>query len=451
MDDKWMKIVVDELEAEKRRRFAKVQEDLELEKRRRFAQVQEEIESTKRSIFESYFKDGNPSTSERKMKLELRNGIAGKMFTGEEIRGEGDVPIEVALVDVETGAVVDDEPEASAQVEFLLLNASGGDVEGKQPILAGNVSLNLHRGLAVVNNIKIRHHASIIKPPQFKLCARLVGAASLRVKEAKTEAFALKIFRAKFSVWKGGKIHKRLQDNKIYTVEDFLIQLLINPQRLMAIVKQPNKWKGIVNNAEACLSSERMYCYVDPRHNTGVVFNILGHVLGRCSGSYYSETSMLSEKEKADAEKLLASAYQNWGKVKAFDDQNSLQQYIDYIGASKTVGESSSTMRLDISFHGANSTSMNLFGDQTEAVPFTTGSDGSLFEDVDEYIYNTFCHGRQHNDGLMNEPNADEGSDAASQAVVGGRKRWKILFCVLTFRKRVALDVSPNPKKQRVG
>lgn len=148
------------------------------------------------------------------MKLEFRNGIARMILTGEEIKGEGDVPIEVALVDDVTGDVVVDEPEASSKVEFCLLKAKSDaseaddwtaeefnasivpQVVGKMPILAGNAFLQLHRGVAVAKNIWIRHHASEIKPPEFKLGARVVGA-SARIKEAKTEAFTLKNFRSK--------------------------------------------------------------------------------------------------------------------------------------------------------------------------------------------------------------------------------------------------------------
>lgn len=139
------------------------------------------------------------------MKLEFRNGIAPTILTGEEIKGEGGVPIEVVLVDDLAGDVVDAGAEASADIEIVLLKGkSEGDefkvnivpeMEGKKPILAGNVALQLQRGIGVVQNIKFRHHASKIKPSKFKLGARVVG--DCRIREAKTEPFTLKDFRAK--------------------------------------------------------------------------------------------------------------------------------------------------------------------------------------------------------------------------------------------------------------
>ena len=139
------------------------------------------------------------------MTLQLRHGIAPTILTGEEIKGEGGVPIEVALVDDVTGDVVVDEPEASAKVEFYLINVSGAEEsivpqeEGKLPILEGNVPLQLHRGVAKVNNLKIRNWATMIKPQVFKLGARAVGAYRHRIKEAMTEAFALKDYRTKYN------------------------------------------------------------------------------------------------------------------------------------------------------------------------------------------------------------------------------------------------------------
>ncbi|KAG6412224.1 hypothetical protein SASPL_124896 [Salvia splendens] len=334
------------------------------------------------------------------MKVEFRNRIVRMILTGEEIKGEGEVPIEVALVDDVTGDVVVDEPEATAKVEFYLLNVCGAEElivpqgEGKLPILAGNVPLQLHRGVAKINNLKIRNYATKIKPPVFKLGARVVGA-SVRVKEAKTEAFTLKDFRIKYFkkhknpslsdevsrlvfIRRGGKINGRLQDNNIHTVEDFLIRLLIDPQSLKSIVKtQAKKWKAIVNNAQACL---------------------------------------------VDAEKLLASAYQNWNEVKAFDDQNSLQQHLDE--RTEMVGEDVGSMDDEI----------DVVYDAAMQSPHDWPWSPSLFE------------------GLRSESNGDE-----PRMVVGSGnspRMWRKVVCVskwLSLRRRVALlHLTPTPKKQRI-
>ncbi|KAL0440849.1 UNVERIFIED_CONTAM: hypothetical protein Sradi_0023800 [Sesamum radiatum] len=276
------------------------------------------------------------------MKLEFRNRISEVILTGEEIKGEGDTSIEVVIVDESTGNVVDVGPEASANVGIVLLkgepDALAGDdwtvqeynqnivqeIEGKQPLLAGNVLLKLQRGVGFLENIKLRHHASKIRPPVFRLCARVDTFDGDHIKEAKTESFTVKDFRNKYykkhetpslsdevsrlvNIRKGGKINKRLQDKKIYTVEDFLIRLLIDPEGLRTIVNLgPKKWELTVSNARASLSDKRMYCYVNSEQKMGIVFNVLG---------------------QASVQELLASAYSHWENVKCFDDENSLRQY----------------------------------------------------------------------------------------------------------------------------
>ncbi|KAH6756981.1 hypothetical protein C2S53_009215 [Perilla frutescens var. hirtella] len=458
----------------------KILEEFDSEKTRIWAKAEEETESAKRRMFtkiKSCFK------ARTNMKLEFRNGIAQAILTGEEIKGEGGIPIEVALVDDSTGDVVDAEPEASAKVEIVLLkgktDASEEDdwtanivpqVEGKQPILAGKVALQLQKGIGVVQNITFRHHASKIRPSEFQLGARVVGAS--HIKEAKTEPFILKDFRAKYYrktenpslsdevsrlvyIRRGGEIDRRLQVKKIFTVEDFLIQLLINPQGLKSIVKSKGKkWEAIVNNARACLSGERVYFYMDRKQKTGAIFNILGH---------------------ADAETLLACAYENWGEVKPFDDQNSLQQHLECLGtntgASEMVGESSSRRSEYFSFDSA----INLFGetefgfgssfssvtdDVDDVVLYDAGMQlnhawpcsPSLFEGVDECIQQTYGLSRTQLDGLMEESNADVVNNHNHNRS-NAPNRWRKLLCVskwFSVRKRVSIDVTSNRKKQKL-
>ncbi|KAK4437168.1 Calmodulin-binding protein 60 D [Sesamum alatum] len=492
---------------------------------------EEEFESTKRRIWtriKRIVKDGN-QTSQRTMKLELRNRISGIILTGEEIKGEGDTCIEVVIVDESTGNVVDVGPEASANVGIVLLkgepDASEGDdwpiqefnenivqeMEGKKPLLAGNVLLQLQRGIGFLENIKLRHHASKIRPPVFRLGARVVDTFDgARVKEAKTESFTVKDFRNKYykkhetpslsdevsrlvNIRKGGKIEKRLQDNKIYTVEDFLIRLLIDPGGLKSVVNLgPKKWELTVNNARASISDGRMYCYINSEQKMGIVFNVLGQVLGLYSESQYVPTNMnmLSENQQAIAQELLASAYVHWGNVKPFDDENSLQQYFtasmdpphhpnpNYRGGgrenteiSEMIGESSS--RSCFSYQSISSAMNSITGtggadfgsfstNDVEIIhdvplqrsPDWTFNPETMFPDFDEFLHqkDNFHY------GPINEPNADE--QIAETAVAFAEthisnppNRWRKLFCVsrwFSIRKRVSMAGIHNRKKRKV-
>ncbi|KAL2243991.1 UNVERIFIED_CONTAM: Calmodulin-binding protein 60 C, partial [Sesamum indicum] len=464
---------------------------------------EEEFESTKRRILtriNRIVKDGN-QTSERNMKLEFRNRISEVILTGEEIKGEGDTSIEVVIVDESSGHVVDVGPEASANVGIVLLkgepDALAGDawtvqeynenivqeIEGKQPLLAGKVLLKLQKGIGFLENIKLRHHASKIRPPVFRLGARVVDTFDeSRIKEAKTVSFTVKDFRNKYykkhetpslsdevsrlvNIRKGGKINKRLQDNKIYTVEDFLIRLLIDPEELRSIVNLgPKKWELTVNNARASLSDKRMYCYVNSEQKMGIVFNVLG---------------------QASVQELLASAYAHWGNVKPFDDENSLRQYFtgfttsmdppdhlnpNYRGGgrenpetSEMIGESSS--RSCFSYQSISS-AMNYiteteggdFGsfstNDVEIIhdiplqrsPDWTFNPDTMFQDFDEFLHQKDSFDWQVN-CPVNEPNAEEQIAETAVAfadtyISNPPNRWRKLFCVsrwFSIRKRVSM------------
>ncbi|KAG8378998.1 hypothetical protein BUALT_Bualt07G0042600 [Buddleja alternifolia] len=367
MEKELEKIVTEELGSTKRR-LLEVEEELDSTKRR--LTVEEELESTKRRLLTRIMrtiKDGHQTSSARRsMKLVLENGICQTILTGEEIKGEDDASIKVALVDDSTGNIVNDERESSMNVELVLVkgefDASEGDdwtieafeenivpeMGGKKPLLAGKVRVKLQRGVGVLDNIKLRHHTSKIRPSKFRLGARVVDTFDrARVKEAMTEFFTVKDFRNKYYrkhktpslfdkvcrliyIRKGGPIDKRLKLYQIFTVEDFLIRLLIDTEGLKSIVNLgAKKWEATVNNARACTHHKRMYCHKNDQHKTGVVFNILGHVLGLYSENQYLTATMLSDNHKADAQELLESAYKHWeNTVLYFDDEDSLHQHL---------------------------------------------------------------------------------------------------------------------------
>ncbi|PIN25952.1 hypothetical protein CDL12_01288 [Handroanthus impetiginosus] len=281
--------------------------------------VEEELESAKKRIFikiKGLFKDGNQNSSTINMKLQFKNGISQVILTGEEIKGQGKNPLELVLVDESTGNIVDVGLVSSATVEILLLkgesNASEGDnwsveqfneiivreTEQKKPLLAGKQRIKLQNGIGFLENINFRHHATKMRPSVFKLGARVVNTFDrVRVKEAKTESFIVKDFRNKYytkhetpslsdevfrlkNIRKGGRIEKRLQDHKICTVENFLIQRLIDPEGLKTILNLgEKKWKLTVANALACPTDKRMSYYTNEQKTMGFVFDLAGQIL----------------------------------------------------------------------------------------------------------------------------------------------------------------------------
>ncbi|KAG8378994.1 hypothetical protein BUALT_Bualt07G0042200 [Buddleja alternifolia] len=246
----------------------------------------------------SLIKNGNQTSSARRsMKLVFRNGISRTILTGEEIKGENNASIEVALID-SMGNVVNVEPESSKIVEIVLVKGEfdapeGEDwtveefdenivpeMEGKKSLLAGNVRVTLLQGVGILDSIKLRHHTCKKESRMFRLGARVVDTFDrARVKEAMTEFFTVKDFRNKY-----------FRKHETPSLSDKIVNL------------GAKKWESTLNNARACPDHKRMYCYIESLQKTGVVFNVI-------------------------AQELLESAYKHWKDTVYFDDEDSLQQH----------------------------------------------------------------------------------------------------------------------------
>lgn len=136
------------------------------------------------------------------------------MFTGARIEGEECSAIHVALIDILTGEIVNSGAEASAKVEIIVLEGDfDGDEgenwthdefmnnivrerEGKKPLLAGDVFLNLSEGIGIVGEISFTDNSSWTRSRRFRLGARVVDKFDgINVREAKTESFIVRDHR----------------------------------------------------------------------------------------------------------------------------------------------------------------------------------------------------------------------------------------------------------------
>ncbi|KAA8542635.1 hypothetical protein F0562_023866 [Nyssa sinensis] len=164
-----------------------------------------------------------------------------------------------------------------------------------------------------------------------------------RVREAKTECFYVKDRRSEYykkcdspslsdEVWrlknicKNGAFHKRLMGKKIETVKDFLTQFFINPgglQEILGTSMSTGKWAVTVDHAQRCKLDNKKYKYCPPisQQNTEVVFDVVGRVMGLLSQQcHFVSIDQLSEKEKADARKLVLSPYEHRDRVVPIDE-----------------------------------------------------------------------------------------------------------------------------------
>lgn len=84
-------------------------------------------------------------------------------------------------------------------------------------------------------------------------------------------------------------------------------------------------WEVTVEHARSCVLDKRLYMYhPKSQEKTGVVFNVVGQVMGLLSDHQYVPIDRLSETEKADAHSLVVLAFKQWEEVVALDDDTSL-------------------------------------------------------------------------------------------------------------------------------
>ncbi|XP_065635101.1 uncharacterized protein LOC112006826 isoform X3 [Quercus suber] len=131
------------------------------------------------------------------------------------------------------------------------------------------------------------------------------------------------------NIGKDGALHKRLSCESIITVKDFLTLLFIDPARLQNILgtgMSAKMWEVTVEHAQTCVLEKRMFLYSPPssQQKYGVVFNVVGQVMGLLLECQYVPIDKLSETEKADAHNLVISAFKHWEEVVSFDDEASL-------------------------------------------------------------------------------------------------------------------------------
>lgn len=333
--------------------------------------VPAKIQSSARQINES---------ASRNLQLQFRNRLSLPIFTGSRVEGEQCCPIQVVLVDASTGHIITSGSESSTKVEIVVLEGDfEGDEEedwtdkdfdshvvrereGKRPLLTGDLLINLKEGIGILGELTFTDNSSWIRSRKFRLGARITAGcgSGIRIREAKTEAFTVKDHRGELykkhyppalhdEVWrldkigKEGAFHKRLNHEKIFTVQDFLRLLFIDPQKLRNVLGtgMSNKmWEGTVEHAKTCMLGNKLYVYyADAQHNIGVIFNVICELLGFLADGRYILVDELSEAQKVIASKIVKHAYGHLDELVEYDGSHLIDNKSCNLTALSAVGE----------------------------------------------------------------------------------------------------------------
>ncbi|MED6191569.1 Calmodulin-binding protein 60 B [Stylosanthes scabra] len=282
----------------------------------------------------------------RNLQLHFRSRLSLPLFTGGKVEGEQGAPIHVVLIDANTGNIVTSGPEACMKLDVVVLEGDFNNEddegwtqeefeshvvkerEGKRPLLTGELQVTLKEGVGTMGELTFTDNSSWIRSRKFRLGLKAAQgfAESVRIREAKTEAFTVKDHRGELykkhyppaltdDVWrlekigKDGSFHKKLNNAGIFTVEDFLRLVVKDQQKLR---------------------------------------NILG------SGEQFFPADSLTDSQKVYVDSLVKKAYENWEQVVEYDGKTLV---------SPTQNDSPETPENEL---------------QMESINYTAGSDHQL-------------------------------------------------------------------------
>ncbi|XP_012071465.1 calmodulin-binding protein 60 E isoform X2 [Jatropha curcas] len=296
----------------------------------------------------------------KRLQLHFRTRMPPHLFTGGKVDGEQGAAIHVVLLDASTGCVVQAGQESAAKLNVVVLEGDFNEEadedwtlehfeshevkerEGKRPLLTGELQVTLKEGVGTLGDLTFTDNSSWIRSRKFRLGLKVSPGycEGIRVREAKTEAFAVKDHRGELykkhyppalhdEVWrldriaKDGALHKKLVKAQIVTVEDFLRVLVRDPQKLRNILgsgMSNRMWENTVEHAKTCVLGGKLYVYyAEASNSTGVVFNHIYELRGLITDGQFLALESLTHNQKVSVDSLVKQAYENWHQVMEYD------------------------------------------------------------------------------------------------------------------------------------
>lgn len=286
----------------------------------------------------------------RRYHLRFENSLPHTLFTGSKIEAEGKQPVQISIVDSKSKNKIATGPLSSLKIEILVIDGDFGvdeklewtekefnnslvrEREGKRPLLTGELAITLHDGVGFLGDVAFTDNSSWIRSRKFRLGARLLQSRcnEVSVREAISGAFYVKDHRGELykkhhppaledEVWrlekigKDGAFHKRLTENGIMTVQDFLKTLVINQDKLRSILGNgmSNKiWEATLEHAKECILNEKYYSYCNG-HGVMLLLNCIFEPVGAMINHSYYTLDYLSDSQKVVVNKLKQVAYKN--------------------------------------------------------------------------------------------------------------------------------------------
>lgn len=281
------------------------------------------------------------------------------IFTGSRIMDIDGNPIHVTLVDKSGGQMIPTSLPHPIKLEIVVLDGdfpAGGDNNeswtseefnnhivkertGKRPLLTGELNLTMRDGIAPIEDIEFTDNSSWIRSRKFRVAVRVAPGSNqtVRMREGMTEPFVVKDHRGELykkhhppmlhdEVWrlekigKDGAFHKKLSNEGINRVQDFLKLSVVDPHRLRKILgvgMSDRMWDVTIKHAKSCDKGNKLYVYSGP--NFTIFLNaICQMVRADINGQIFRGTE-LNNMTRSYVEKLVREAHARWNDLEEID------------------------------------------------------------------------------------------------------------------------------------
>ncbi|KAJ3683431.1 hypothetical protein LUZ60_013658 [Juncus effusus] len=306
-----------------------------------------------------YIENPQLTPQDPRLKFVFVNQVSKETFTFNEIMDDSKNPIQIQLVNIETGAICPNDEGSSAKARIVVID---GDLEeegcdsnkfnsnivrprdGKPALLNGNTIITLKRGVGKLEGLSFTDNSRSVRSGKFRLgiCVDLGTCAStstnivngIKIKEGLSDKFVVKDHRSELNkkhyppilclqdeTWRleniarEGKYHIRLKENGINNVQDFLRKCFANLDDLQNnILKMPkNAWEKLKNHAIQCPLGDDQYLFRSEENwiRLGSVGGILEVSIGGISYLYDD----IPPQQMANAKQLAHQAYQQWDRL----------------------------------------------------------------------------------------------------------------------------------------
>ncbi|TVU49836.1 hypothetical protein EJB05_01174, partial [Eragrostis curvula] len=281
----------------------------------------------------------------------ISDGMKSPIYHDDEIKSQSDAAIKIGIFDGDK--MIKSGPLSKVKIEVLALEGSfpycandswtanefnehrAGGREGKGDVLVGEgTSARLINGECVLGTIRFREGSCRARKGMFLVAARVCDcqATGGRVQEAVMNPVIVQDRRNKTNekshppklndkvhrleeIAKDGRYFKRLEEKKIYTVEDFLKALNKNPDNLAEILKinkEHKPWKRMIAHArECCLKGKhKLKSYTCAEKNVKLFFNCVHYLVGAAFfGGHYTPSDKFDPAQQALVDELKKGAY----------------------------------------------------------------------------------------------------------------------------------------------